>query len=196
MNRKTTLILLSFFLLLGLYAVWYQSSKGSAAAQATPTAEANPKVWGNVTVDQVTDIQITVQASGKKVALSKDAQGNWQVTAPETKAADPAQISNLTYNIANLATMASLPTVSDLAPFGLVTPAYTLEAKLATGTQLKLVIGDKIPTGNGYYVMRGGETKPLAVPDYSLSPFIGLIDNPPYFVPTATPMALPATPTP
>jgi hypothetical protein len=83
--------------------------------------------------------------------------------------------------------MANITTTTDLTPFGLVKPAFAVQADLANGTSLKAIIGDKIPTGNGYYILRAGETTPLAVQDYGLQPLMDWLQTPPYFVPTPTP---------
>ena len=193
MNRKTTLILVSVFILLGVYTAWFQSSKNSAAL-ATPTPAAKLLVW-NTTVDQITGFQITEPATGRKVAVSQDGQGQWQVTAPdvapEARPGDAVQIVPLASGLAALAFTANLTTTTDLAPFGLITPTYQLDVKLVNGTTLTAAIGDKIPTGNGYYLLRNGDKTPLAVADTSVQPLIDLLDNPPYFVPTPTPAPSP-----
>lgn len=188
MNRKTTLILLGVLLVLGAYTYYYQVSK--KAPQPTPTSMPSTAVWYNTTPDQITALQITENASGKQVAVSKDAQSQWQVTKPNAQPADPNALSTLTTNLATLSFMANITSTADLAPFGLITPTYTLEATLSTGKALKAYIGDKIPTGNGFYLLRDGDKNPLAVPDTSLQPFIDLLANPPY-VPTPTPLAAP-----
>jgi hypothetical protein len=185
MNRKTTLILVSVFILLGLYTWWLQASPKSPAA-AAPTPTVDPKLW-DFTADQIAGFQITDTASGKSVVVKKDAQGSWSVVMPEAKPADPAQIATLTSDLANLSFMANITSTTDLTPFGLTKPAFALQTDLANGTSLKAAIGDKIPTGNGYYVLRAGESNPLAVADYGLQPFIDLLTTPPYFVPTPPP---------
>jgi hypothetical protein len=185
MNRKTTLILVSAFILLGLYTWWLQASPKSPAT-AAPTPTVNPKLW-DFTADQIVSFQITDTASGQSVVVKKDAQGGWNVVQPEAKPADPTQIATLTTNLADMAFTANITSTTDLAPFGLAKPAFALQADLVDGKSLKASIGDKIPTGTGYYVLRAGDSSPLAVADYGLQPFIDLLKAPPYFVPTPTP---------
>jgi hypothetical protein len=153
----------------------------------------NPRVW-DFTADQVAGFQITDTASGQSLVVKKEAQGNWSVVKPEAKPADPAQISTLTSDLANLSFMANITSTTDLAPFGLTKPAFALQADLTNGTSLKASIGDKIPTGNGYYVLRAGEGSPLAVADTGLQSFIDLLKSPPYFVPTPPPASSPGAP--
>jgi hypothetical protein len=193
MNRKTTLVLLAVLVVLGGYTYYYQAQKN--APQPTATAAPSMAVW-TITADQITGLQITETATGHQVAVSKTGPTQWQVTKPDSKPADSSQLDNLTTTLATLSFMSNITSTTDLAPFGLVNPAYTLEITRSTGGSLKAYIGDKIPTGNGYYLLRDGDKNPLAVSEASLSPVIGLLASPPY-MPTPTPLAItgPLSPT-
>lgn len=182
MNRKTTLILLSVLILLGLYTWWLQASPPSPAAP-TPAPAAKTKVW-EFAADQVAGFQVTDSASGQSVGVSKNALGQWNVMKPETKPADPNQINLLTASLSNLSYSANITSTTDLAPFGLASPTLALQVDLANGTSLKAAIGDKIPVGSGYYMLRAGESIPLVVDDYGLQSLVDLLTTPPYFVPT------------
>jgi hypothetical protein len=184
MNRKTTLILVGAFILLGLYTWWLQASPKTPAAAPTPTV--NAKVWG-FTADQIMGFQITDMTSSQSVVVKKDAQGSWNVIQPEAKPADKTKIDSLTQSLADLSFTTNITSTSDLSLFGLAKPAYTLQADLADGKSLTATIGDKIPTGTGYYVLRAGDSNALAVADYGLQPFIDMLLSPPY-VPTPTPV--------
>ncbi len=207
MNRKTTLILVIVLAVLGLFTWWLQTSPQGKAASATPTptvVASNP-LWEGVTSDQVSGLQVTDNISGTSVVVTKDSLGVWNVVKPEARMADSNTITSLLGTFTTLAVMTDITSTTDLAPFGLITPTYGLQADLANGASLKISIGDKIPTGTGYYVLRAGDAKPKVVADYGLQPFIDLLNKPPYFVPTPTvtptissgaPALLTATPTP
>ena len=190
MNRKTTLILVSVLVLLGLYTWWLQASPQNQAAKATATPTVIANVW-SFTADQVTGLQITDNTSGQSVVVKKDGQGQWNVLQPEAGVANSSTVDSITASLVNLSIMANITSTTDLSPFGLVKPAYALQADLANGTSLKATIGDKIPTGDGYYMLRAGEGTPLAVADYGLQPVLDLLKAPPYFVPTPMPTSLP-----
>jgi len=193
MSRRNTLILLAVLILLGGYTYFYQTKKNGP--QPTATAAPNTSVWA-ITADQISGLQISEPGTGQVVAVNKTGPSQWQVTQPTSQPADPSQLDTLPSNLATLTFMSNITTSTDLAPFGLVTPTYTLQMTLSTGGSIKAYIGDKIPTGNGYYLLRDGDKSPLAVSDASLTPLIGLLASPPY-VPTPTPLAVtvPLSPT-
>jgi hypothetical protein len=121
------------------------------------------------------------------VAFSKDAQGNWQVTAPEARPADPLAVSSAVAQLTNMSLNTTLTTTTDLAPFGVLSPTYTLELKLVDGAQLRASIGDKTPLGTEYYVLRNGEQNAIVINSGNIESLVALLDSPPYFVPTETP---------
>ncbi len=186
MNRRTTLILVSVFVVLGLYTWWLETSSKNQAAKPTPAPTAQAMLW-SFTADQVTGLQVTDNTSGQSVVVKKDAQGQWNVVKPEARLADSSTVGSATSSLINLSIMANITSTTDLAQFGLVKPPFTLQTDLSNGTSLTATIGDKIPTGNGYYLLRAGEATPLAVSDYGLQPLLDWLKTPPYFVPTPTP---------
>ncbi len=186
MNRRTTLILVGVFIVLGLYTWWLETSSKNQAASPTPVPTVEAKLW-SFTADQVTGLQVTDNTSGQSVVVQKDAQGQWNVVKPEARVADSSTVGSATSSLVNLTIMANITSTTDLAQFGLVKPAFTLQTDLSNGTALTATIGDKIPTGNGYYLLRAGEATPLAVADYGLQPLLDWLKTPPYFVLTPTP---------
>jgi len=187
MNRNTTIVLVMAFGLLLLYVLLVQRPRDEAAANATPTVSPRPGPVWSFTSDQVAEFGITDLPKNRNVTVAKDAQGVWMVTAPEARRADESQISSKVGQLANLSVSTIITKSADLSPFGVLSPTYTIGVKLADGSQLKAAVGDKTPTGTGYYVLREGETDVLVVNSGSVDSLVGLLDNPPYFVPTPTP---------
>ncbi len=175
------------FGLLLLYVLLVQRPRDEAAANATPTVSPRPGPVWSFTSDQVAEFGITDLPKNRNVTVAKDAQGVWMVTAPEARRADESQISSKVGQLANLSVSTIITKSADLSPFGVLSPTYTIGVKLADGSQLKAAVGDKTPTGTGYYVLREGETDVLVVNSGSVDSLVGLLDNPPYFVPTPTP---------
>ncbi len=186
MNRKTTLILVGIFVVLGAYAMWVENSTKNQAAKPTPVPTVQPILW-SLTADQVAGMQVTDNTSGQSVVVKKDAQGQWNVVKPEAMLANSTTVASITSNLVNLSVLANITSTTDLSQFGLVKPAFAVQVDLTDGKSLTATIGDKIPTGNGYYLLRGGEATPLAVADYGLQPLLDWLKTPPYFVPTPTP---------
>jgi hypothetical protein len=197
MNRRTTWILVGVALLLGAY-VWYSGwSKAKTAAEATPVPTSVPGsgMLFQTTADQIAGVWIEDMAAKSTVAFSKDAQGNWQVTAPEARPADPVRAAGEAAQFANLLVSTTITEPTDLKPFGVLSPTYTLGVKLVDGTELKASVGDKTPTGSGYYIVRNGESNVVVVSTGAIEGLASLLTAPPYFVPSATPGPSP-TPSP
>ena len=185
MNRTTTIVLVVVFAALGLYALLVQVPKDRAAAAATPTADTTPRVVWVTTADQVNRLRLAEPATGRSVAVAKDAQGLWTVTEPTAGPADADALLSVTSNAAALSVTSVVTTTTDLAPFGVLDPQYTLEVGLADGQTLKAAIGMAAPVG-GYYLLREGDTNVMVVANFGLDSLVALLDAPPY-APTPTP---------
>jgi hypothetical protein len=185
MNRTTTIVLVVVFAALGLYVLLVQVPKDRAAAEATPTADTTPRVVWVTTADQVNRLRLAEPATGRSVAVSKDAQGVWTVTEPTAGPADADALLGVTANAAALSVTGVVTTATDLAPFGVLEPQYTLEVGLADGQTLKAAIGVPAPVG-GYYLLREGDTQVMVVSNFGLDSLVALLDTPPY-APTPTP---------
>ena len=186
MNRTTTIVLVVVFAVLALYVVLVQGPRDRAAAEATPTAGTTPQVVWETTADQVTSLRVTEPATGRSVALAKDAAGAWTVTEPQAGPADPTALSSATSSAANLSVNGVVTSTTDLAPYGVLSPTYTLEVGLADGQTLRASVGITSPVGGAYYLLREGDTNVMVVTSFGIDALVALLDTPPY-APTATP---------
>ena len=69
----------------------------------------------------------------------------------------------------------------------MLSPTYQLQLTLVDGSQLMAAIGDKTPTGTGYYVLPAGAANVVTVNSSSLEFVLALLVSPPIIPPTATP---------
>ncbi len=75
----------------------------------------------NTTAEQITGLWVMDMAAKSSVELSKDTQGNWQVTSPEARSADPTQAQSLASQFANVYVSTVITTATDLViPVGAV----------------------------------------------------------------------------
>lgn len=186
MSRTTTIVLLVVLGALVLFLVLVQNPRDQAAAEATPTTSAVPRVVWDTTADQITSLRVTETATGRSVAVTKDAAGTWTMTAPEAGPADSSRLLSVTSNVASLSVTSVVTTTTDLAQFGVLEPTHTLEVGLADGRTLKAAVGSQAPVGSGYFVLREGDTNVMVVASFGLESLFELLDTPPY-PPTATP---------
>jgi len=192
MNRKTTLALFVVLILLGAYVVFVQAPKDKVAAEATPTLVGGGGMLWNMPADQILSVRIVDRIKNRSVAFAKSSAnlGVWSVTEPEPATADQNAAASAAASLTNLHFSTTITTATDLNAFGVLSPTYTIEIKLADGSQLKAAVGNKTPTNTGYYVLRGAETNVLVVDSGSLETVLKLLDTPPA-VPTSTPTATP-----
>ncbi|MGA2813596.1 MAG: DUF4340 domain-containing protein [Candidatus Acidiferrum sp.] len=102
-----------------------------------------------------------------EVDLSRSGSGSWQITAPEPLAADQEAVAGM------LATLCSLNSqrlvedqATDLAQYGLASPALEVAIALKGGKSQKLRIGQQTPAGNAYYAMLAGDPRLFTVAGY------------------------------
>ena len=107
------------------------------------------KVFGDAKSDKIDQVTVT-SASGDKTTVKKQS-GAWQVTQPSPVAADEAELSGITSNLASVdiqRVVDDQPT--DLKQYGLEPPriavTFTQEGKERT-----LLLGQKTPTGSDLY---------------------------------------------
>jgi hypothetical protein len=186
-----TWILVGLAALLAVY-VWYSGRPNSGAASGTATPGFPTPIPGSgplfsTTAEQITGVWIVDMAANRSVALSKDAQGNWQVTSPTVRPADQTQAQSWASQFANVYVSTVITTATDLTPFGVLSPTYALGVKLVDGSNVRVSIGDKAPTGSGYYVLRDGESNAVVVNTSAMDGLVALLNSPPYAAPTATP---------
>lgn len=187
MNRNTTLVLVAVFGALLLYVLLVQRPREQAAAEATATPGPGGPVW-TISSEQVAGVRLVDHAQNREVAFSKDGQGIWKVTEPEAREADQQTASSTASQVTTLHASTILTNVADLAAFGVLSPTYTLEVSLTDGAKRTAAIGDKAPTGTGYYVLPDGQNNVMVVSTGSIDSLIALLDQPPYYVPTETPL--------
>lgn len=183
MNWRNTLVLVAVFAILAGYAFFVQKPKNESVTP-TPSVE---YLW-QVDSTDVQGIRVMDHVNDKSVAFGRDDSGRWSITEPAPAEADQTTAETQSFQVQNLRIVQSLDGVADLSQFGVTQPAYTIE--VTTGSQGTLIahIGGKSPLGNGYYAIRPGDSTAVVISSSAVDGLLGLIDNPPYVVPTDTPV--------
>ena len=107
------------------------------------------KVYAGVQADKIERVTVK-SAAGEETAIEK--QGNvWQVTQPSPAAADEAELSGITSNLASLEVQRLIDEQpADLKQYGLDPARIEVTFKFA-GKEQKLLLGQKTPTGSDLY---------------------------------------------
>ncbi len=196
MRGRDTLILLAILVLLGGYYYFFEirsekeESTESSAPQSTDIFEG---VWA----EDVT--ALTVKSISGTVELRLPEGGTWHIEKPTTEEADHDKVQAAVSSVVQLSASRTLTEdIENLAVYGLAPPQAVLTMTLKNGGERTLLIGDKNPTGNSYYVRRPDEAEMTIylVPAYAVDQVKNFIGQPPVKpTPTPTPPATPTTET-
>ncbi len=204
MSGRTTAVLFVILVLLAGY-VYYQNQQEPAATPLPTPLPATPEqfsLFTNATIDQVTQLEIYRAEDGVTAVFGRDAQKNWVQTVPTTTQVISSTLELQTTGLINLRTTQSFaPELNPAAAYGLDIPDYTISlfASREDGATVRyhLLVGNKTPTGSGYYVQKEGDPRFHIVSVGVIQNMVALLDNPPIPLPTATPLpTTTVTPTP
>jgi hypothetical protein len=194
MIRRTTWVVLGIFLLLLLAVlVWPKITEKYIPVEPTPTTAIQLPVL-DVGNREIIGIKISNHA-GAEISFERESpNAAWLVLGQPAESADQEQIENVSIRLSYLMIDRLLPTEPPLDALGLVPPAYTILVTLDNGKQVKLFMGNLVPTGGGYYI-KVDDSPAAVVNQADLDVITSNLSNPPLF-PTSTPqLTLTLTPT-
>ena len=186
MNRRMTYILVGVFVVLAGIAYYLSLNPEAAGQTPTPTfgSPAQTMLW-QLDPANVASFSVVDNVQQVKFTAAVDANGVWNIIQPTPGPGSQESLSTMPQTISSLFVSRTITETVNLADFGLIQPAYTLEVRQQGGILLRAGIGKKTPTGDSYYVLRDGETTAVLVSAFSLDTLIGFIASPP--LATATP---------
>jgi hypothetical protein len=127
------------------------------------------KVFAGVKSDAID--QVTVKAAAGDRTTVKKAGGGWQETQPAVVAADEAEISGMTSNLASMEVQRIVDEqASDFKQYGL-DPARIEVAFTSGGKEQKLLLGQKTPTGADIYARLPDKPRVFLVSSFLESTF-------------------------
>ena len=183
MVRRTTWILLAVLVVVALaYAGWQRFAP--AAGTATPTA-ALESPW-SLSPEQIASLRISQVAGPGVVVLRRDPDQGWKMVTPPSSGSDSARIEAALTSALAPAVSEIIDAPADLGPFGLAPAQYHLTLLMKDGSSHSMDVGKIDPTGGVYYARLPGDARVWMVSRFSLEDLLGLVDTPPYPLPTAT----------
>ncbi|MEO8126896.1 MAG: DUF4340 domain-containing protein [Bryobacteraceae bacterium] len=142
----------------------YWSEKAKTAEEAKPPKDAPPKLLA-VPEDQIQKVEIHKQGYEPTV-LERDKAQHFQITAPKPLNADlqdtAAYMSALTGLVWDRLVEDK---ATDLATYGLATPALQIILTMKDGKTHKLLLGDATPTGGDVFGKLGADARVFTVAD-------------------------------
>jgi len=159
---KSTLALVVILAGLGGY-IYFVDAKRPAGG-----ADQKEKAF-TVEADKLQEIRVT---SGGETSLLRKADGTWKLAEPVETDADETEVSSLTSNIASLEVNRVVDeNATDLAQYGLATPALEIAFKADGNVSDAIALGDKTPTSGDIYAVRPGNNRVFLVSAYLESTF-------------------------
>lgn len=142
---------------LGAYIYFVESKR--------PSEKAKEKVF-SLDKGKVAELSLE-KAGGAAIRVIKDGS-TWKMTSPKPVAADQDAVSSLLDTLASLEVdQVVVEGSTDLKQYGLASPRFTVEARLKGAKEpLKLLVGDKVPTGGGLYAMVPTRARVFTIASY------------------------------
>jgi hypothetical protein len=155
----------AFVIGLALIGALIYSNKRQAAEAAKPPSDAPPKIV-SLTEADVTKI-VLKKRGAEETDLERTGAGQWQLTAPKPYRADQEAAAQLDTAAAAVTSDRIVEDkASDLAGYGLQSPALEIDVSTKNGKMAKLRIGDDTPTSSGAYAMLEGDPRVFTIASY------------------------------
>lgn len=160
-------LLIAAIVLVSLAGTLYWSNHRKPATSSVPSAAENsPKVL-DIKPTDVVGIKIA-KKDGQELALSKNAGGKWQITAPKTLPADQDAVSSLLSSLSPLNSDRLLEEkTTDLNAYGLGKPAAEISVTEKNNKSEDLLLGDDTPTSSGAYAAVKGDPRVFIIASYN-----------------------------
>ncbi len=180
MRIRSILILLIILLALGGYFYF------SKTPELPPKSEPRVFVW-DIEMDEIQHIEIRLPREDKSEAFIKIPEGDefpWHFDDPQKSKVDVARwgggIPLLLRGPGAERIIARDATEEKLAEFGLAQPQMEMALTLEDGDTLNIIVGDRTPDGDAFYVQVRGLSD-IALVDYTWYEVLErLVKEPPY----------------
>jgi hypothetical protein len=157
-------LLIALAVLVALAGGVYWSNKAKETEEKKPPADAPPKIL-ELKADQLAKIEIRRTAGEATVIEKKD---SWVLTAPQPLPGDQEAIGSVLSTLTALnADRLIEAKASDPGAYGLAQPALDVAFTMKDGKSRQLLIGDEVPTGNGFYVKLADDPRIFTIASYS-----------------------------
>ena len=175
MIKRTTWIVVAFFMIILTVAILFQRNQKSIEAQTTPTQ--NPEILINHEANEIIFLSVE-NSTGEKVALELDQDGIWIFIEPESVEVDTPALNTVINQIGTLREVTKISTVTRKEDFGLDQPSFKIQIRFVDGNDFNLNIGKITPTESGYYIDTG-QQEIFVVNKLGIDAITDLIHNPP-----------------
>ena len=189
MLRRSTVVILVIAIILVVAFVFWQQTRGNRES----TAEATPTLGVQLNFDFSSSevVEMIVQDRDLNTLTLEREDGEWKLVRPASDRTDSQAVENAITQLLALRTVSTISSQTPLEDLGLTPPGYIILLRLADGSKVVLNVGDKTPTGSGYYVLSGGANRAIyVIGQFNIDTVLDMIQNPP-ILPEETPSPMP-----
>lgn len=168
MKYRNTIIALVILVLLGSYIYFFEWQPVKNTEPGKPTepflAKANS--------ENIIKIEIVNQKPGKPIVLNRGKDQFWELQSPVVAKADKLEVDNLVKEFKELIPSRIIDEKGlDLASYGLDTPTLTVSLNFDTKKSAgeKIIVGNKTPNAEDYYVKKADDSKIYLIPVASVA---------------------------
>jgi len=155
----TTIITLAIFLILAVYANYYETEK------VLPPGIQKPVKIVKCNKNDITAVSWKKNGADKLV-IEKTKDSSFKITKPEVFRTEKSEISGIINKLSGLKSEMVVATdTTKVNVFGIATSSPTITVKTSSAT-IELTLGNKIPVGGSFYLVKKGDNRVFTVPSY------------------------------
>ena len=149
---------------LGGFLYWSQKHPDALKPKTSET----PLTPALVHVSDKSITGVTLQKRGAApITLVSNPSGQWTITAPISAPTNHGSMTRLLGDLSNLRAGAVIADhATDLKPYGLADPSFTVDIAEQGNRTERLLVGDSTPTNNGVYAMVPGDPRVYTIPSF------------------------------
>jgi hypothetical protein len=174
-KRSTWIVLVIFLALAGITFYLGQKESPADESETTPVAPIELLISDSDGLPTSIDIK---SAAGEQVTIARNETGLWVLKQPIETEANQGSAQAAATQLTSLRIVSHPAVASDMV--GLNPPSYTLTVELTGGTEKVVRIGDRTPTGIGYYANVNSSGDVLIISQDGLDSLLILLESPPY----------------
>ncbi|MFH1824533.1 MAG: DUF4340 domain-containing protein [Candidatus Firestonebacteria bacterium] len=141
---RATYIVLGILILLGVYVYFFEKDK---------KVESTVKKVFNIKKEDLKKFEIVNNEKKESLVCEKiGSTEDWKMVKPKQYELEKSELEGVINSITGLSTDRKLENLTDLSPFELDKPAYTINFSTKDNKNYAFLIGSKTPTENFYYI--------------------------------------------
>lgn len=172
-KRSTWIVLLIFFILVGVVIILQKSPE--ILVTPTPTPTPYPKMlagWVDKTINRIEILNL----SKESITLKTNTNNQWEFSSLDNSEVDQGKVEELLSTLKSASIISTVDPNTDLNIVGLENPNLSIALQSTDGETAIIKIGSNTPTGSGAYV-QVDDSPPVVIRSVTLESILPLADK-------------------